>query len=285
MESTAWTTDIGAKARAATWKNQALVATAMPIANHLEENRFLTVRSGWRMSTCAASLAPLCLNRKPSCVTTAHKSARNMPEVQHEIEKEDRRGLHGPRANRSISPSVPKAPALSPHQTNVHATAMKPSAPLLLIDVDGVISLFGFDQTEPPEGRFTFVDGLPHYLSATAAGHLDRLHPTFECVWCTGWEDRADEHLPYLLGVPRGWRHLTFPQEPLPDAHWKLSAIEAYAGPDRPWPGSTTLTTTRATPGRAGAQGPTLLVATDPAVGITGEHVETLLSWGPATSG
>ena len=81
-------------------------------------------------------------------------------------------------------------------------TAMNPSAPLLLIDVDGVISLFGFDQTEPPEGRFTFVDGLPHYLSGSAAGHLDRLHPTFECVWCTGWEDRADEHLPYLLGLP-----------------------------------------------------------------------------------
>ena len=32
-------------------------------------------------------------------------------------------------------------------------------------------------------------------------------------------------------------------------------------------------------------EGPTLLVATDPAVGITGEHVETLLSWGRAASG
>ena len=31
--------------------------------------------------------------------------------------------------------------------------------------------------------------------------------------------------------------------------------------------------------------GPTLLVATDPAVGITDEHVETLLSWGRAASG
>ena len=37
MESTAWTTDSGAKAIAATWKNQAPVATAMPIANHLDE--------------------------------------------------------------------------------------------------------------------------------------------------------------------------------------------------------------------------------------------------------
>ena len=79
VESTAWTTESGAKARAATWKNQAPVATAMPIANHFEEKRLLTVRSGWRTSTFGASLAPLCLYRKPSCVTTAHKSASNMP--------------------------------------------------------------------------------------------------------------------------------------------------------------------------------------------------------------
>ena len=31
--------------------------------------------------------------------------------------------------------------------------------------------------------------------------------------------------------------------------------------------------------------GPTLLIATDPAVGITDEHVETLLSWERAASG
>ena len=37
VESTAWTTDSGAKASAATWKNQAPVATAMPMANHLHE--------------------------------------------------------------------------------------------------------------------------------------------------------------------------------------------------------------------------------------------------------
>jgi HAD domain in Swiss Army Knife RNA repair proteins len=166
---------------------------------------------------------------------------------------------------------------------------MKPSAPLLLIDVDGVISLFGFDQTEPPAGRFTFVDGLPHYLSGRAAEHLDRLHPTFECVWCTGWEDRADEHLPHLLGIPRGWHHLTFPRErvggTVSAVHWKLSAIDAYAGPDRPvaWIDDAHDDTCHAWAEQR--SGPTLLVATDPAVGITDEHVETLLSWGRAASG
>src|ERR1044072_8901232 len=155
---------------------------------------------------------------------------------------------------------------------------MKPSALLLLIDVDGVISLFGFDQTEPAESRFTFVDGRPPYLSATAAQHLDRQRPPFGCVWCTGWEDRADEHLPHLLGIPRGWHHLTFPQEPLPDAHWKLSAIEDYTGPARAvaWinnaPAHFSHAWAEARPG------PTLLIGTDSAVGITDEHVETLLN-------
>ena len=61
VESTAWTTDSGAKASAATCSSQAPSATPMPIANHLEANSDLTVRSGWRMSTFGAALAPRCL--------------------------------------------------------------------------------------------------------------------------------------------------------------------------------------------------------------------------------
>ena len=37
VESTACTTDSGAKARAATWKSQAKAAMPMPMANHLHE--------------------------------------------------------------------------------------------------------------------------------------------------------------------------------------------------------------------------------------------------------
>jgi hypothetical protein len=162
---------------------------------------------------------------------------------------------------------------------------MKPSAPLLLIDVDGVISLFGFDETEPPAGRLTFVDGLPHWISGDAGARLGRLSRTFECVWCTGWEDRADEHLPYLLDLPRGWRHLTFAATPEADAHWKLSAIEAFAGDERPvaWIDDAHDDTCHAWAQRR--PGPTLLVPTNPAVGITDDHVDELLSWARAASG
>ena len=74
--------------------------------------------------------------------------------------------------------------------------------PVLLVDVDGVISLFGFDHTDPPLASPVVVDGIPHWLSEAAGRCLQRLSRTFECVWCTGWEERAEEHLPRLLGLP-----------------------------------------------------------------------------------
>jgi hypothetical protein len=162
---------------------------------------------------------------------------------------------------------------------------MKPVGPLLLIDVDGVISLFGFDQTEPPEGRLTFVDGLPHWISDAAGARLGRLHATFECVWCTGWEERADEHLPYLLGLPSGWRHLSFPETPVATAHWKLATIEAYTGPERAVAWIDDCHDDECKAWAAERPGPTLLIGTNPAVGITDEHVDMLLSWARAASG
>ena len=86
--------------------------------------------------------------------------------------------------------------------------------------------------------------------SRAARGRLlARLAARFECVWCTGWEDRADGHLPHLLGLPAGWAHLVFADRP------RSGALEAardrrVRGPDAPPPGSTTPTTSAAGPGR-----------------------------------
>ena len=47
------------------------------------------------------------------------------------------------------------------------------SRPLLAIDVDGVISLFGFD--EPPardQASFQLIDGMVHCISLTAGERL-----------------------------------------------------------------------------------------------------------------
>jgi hypothetical protein len=155
--------------------------------------------------------------------------------------------------------------------------------PLLLVDVDGVISLFGFAAAPPAGLLATAVDGIPHLLSDRAGPLLERLSGTFECVWCTGWEERAEEHLPRLLGLPGGWPHLRF--APLAaDAlrHWKLDSIEACAGSDRPvaWIDDAFDATCEAWV--AARPGPTLLVRTEPASGLTPAHVARLEAWAEA---
>src|SRR5579875_4220405 len=93
--------------------------------------------------------------------------------------------------------------------------------PLLLVDVDGVISLFGFDLDAPPEGRWQLVDGVAHLLSATAGGHLRQLADAFELAWCTGWEEKANEHLPWALDLPGPLPCLRFDGVAKEaDAHW-----------------------------------------------------------------
>src|SRR5437763_12509234 len=102
-------------------------------------------------------------------------------------------------------------------------TGLVMSRPLLLIDVDGVISLFGFDPARRPPGQFEFVDGIAHLISATAGEHLRRLCEAFEPAWCTGWEEKANEYLPHALGLPGPFPHLSFAGAiPQVDGHWKL---------------------------------------------------------------
>ena len=107
--------------------------------------------------------------------------------------------------------------------------------PLLMMDVDGVISLFGFDPANPPAGQFQLVDGIVHLLSASAGEHLRELASVFELVWCTGWEEKANVYLPLALGLPGILPHVPFDELGRPaSARWKLVGIEAYAGPSQP---------------------------------------------------
>jgi hypothetical protein len=75
--------------------------------------------------------------------------------------------------------------------------------PLLAIDIDGVISLFGFEERPRGPGySFQLVDGVPHCISLTAGDRLRRLGESFELVWASGWEDKANFYLPQMLGLP-----------------------------------------------------------------------------------
>jgi hypothetical protein len=152
--------------------------------------------------------------------------------------------------------------------------------PLLFVDIDGVVSLWGFDSDSRPAGSFHNVDGIIHFLSSDAGIHLLALAAEFDLVWCSGWEEKADEHLPHALDLPRGLPFLSFARNPgRGHAHWKLAAIEQHAGPQRPlaW-----IDDAHDEPCRAWAaarQAPTLLVTTAPAVGLAASHVDELRVW------
>jgi hypothetical protein len=156
--------------------------------------------------------------------------------------------------------------------------------PLLLVDIDGVISLWGFDPDERPRGTWHVVEGIAHFLSGTAAEHLHDLAEWFELAWCSGWEERAGEHLPQLLGVP-DLPHLSFDRNPgKGHAHWKLAAIEGHVR-DRPvaWVDDALNEACKEWAAERNARGlPTLLLTTNPAVGLTDDGVEELKRWAQA---
>ncbi len=153
------------------------------------------------------------------------------------------------------------------------------SRPILGVDVDGVISLFGFEDAgvdSPCE--FKLIDGMSHCISLAAGERLRRLGEHYELIWATGWEDRANDHLPALLGLPK-LPYLTFDgQARFGTAHWKLDAIDRYAG-DRPlaWIDDSLDRSCHAWAHSRAA--PTLLVPTESHLGLEEGHVEALTAW------
>ena len=146
--------------------------------------------------------------------------------------------------------------------------------PVLFVDVDGVISLIGF----APEGQlpypFHWVDGIAHFISTDCGARLQRLEERFELVWATGWEEKANEYLPLILELPfKELPSLTFGGNAVfGSAHWKLGAIDDYAG-DRPAAWIDDNLDERCRRWARQRAAPTLLVHTDPAIGISEDHV------------
>ncbi|MDX6607575.1 MAG: hypothetical protein QOD14_2115 [Solirubrobacterales bacterium] len=160
-------------------------------------------------------------------------------------------------------------------------------APLLAVDIDGVISLFGFDHSVEPggggdpskaPGEFHLIDGLLHCIALETGPRLIRLAKSYELVWASGWEDRANDHLPGILGVPE-LPYLTFDgRARFGTAHWKLEALDEYAG-SRPlaWIDDSLDSSCQEWAKKRSA--PTLLVPTESDVGLLDAHVEALERW------
>jgi HAD domain in Swiss Army Knife RNA repair proteins len=164
------------------------------------------------------------------------------------------------------------------------------SRPLLMVDIDGVISLFGTLPARPGaphgiEGSFHSIDGMPHFLSSTAAAHLLALSSLFDLVWASGWEEKADEHLPHLLGLPSALPFLRFPRaergSQITHGHWKLESIGAYAA-GRPLAWIDDALSPACHQWAAARSEPTLLVQTQPEHGLTALEAQLLQDWARA---
>jgi hypothetical protein len=153
-----------------------------------------------------------------------------------------------------------------------------PGKPLLLVDIDGVISVWGFALDDRPPGVWTLVDGIGHYLSTTAAEHLRALSAHYELVWCSGWEEKANDELPRAVGLGP-LPYLSFDRVPTPgNTHWKLGAIDHHAG-DRPLAWIDDAFTPACHAWARERRAPTLLVATLPARGLTAVETAVLTDW------
>jgi hypothetical protein len=158
--------------------------------------------------------------------------------------------------------------------------------PLLMVDVDGVISLFGAAPAgaaqRSVEGSFHSIEGIPHFLSATAAAHLLALARSYELVWASGWEERANDHLPHLLGLPAQLPYLRFARAVgRANAHWKLDAIDAYAH-ERPLAWIDDAFNRACHEWALARAAPTLLVQTVPEHGLTDREADELTEWARA---
>ncbi len=151
------------------------------------------------------------------------------------------------------------------------------SRPILAVDVDGVISLFGYDEP-PATTRFELVDGMVHCISLATGDRLNRLAEHYDLVWATGWEEKANFYLPNLLGVPE-MPHLTFDGAArFGSAHWKLGPLDEYGkGRAMAWIDDnfdeSCYEWARSRPE------PTLLVPTEPHIGLEEVQVDALAVW------
>lgn len=153
------------------------------------------------------------------------------------------------------------------------------SKPILAVDVDGVISLFGYDEPPPPEvAQFELIDGMVHCISLAAGERLQRLSEHYELAWATGWEARANDYLPYLLGLPP-LPYLSFEGAArFGSAHWKLVPLTEYGrGRAVAWIDDS-LDESCYEWARNRVE-PTLLVPTQSAFGLEEAQTEALLAW------
>jgi hypothetical protein len=150
--------------------------------------------------------------------------------------------------------------------------------PILAVDIDGVLSLFGFEGEPRVEGaQMELIDGALHCVSLAAGDRLRRLSERFDPVWATGWES-GGERMAELLGLPP-WPALSFKEAArFGSADWKLEPLDRFAD-GRPLAWIDDSLDAACYEWARERRQPTLLVEAEPELGLQEVHVEALLGW------
>jgi hypothetical protein len=100
-------------------------------------------------------------------------------------------------------------------------------APILLVDVDGVILPFGRPLSDGVVFDHIVVDEHEHRVARDIRDLFARLEAVFECVWATAWEEEAPVAVAPIVGMGSSWPVITFP---LVEGFrtWKLPGVQSW---------------------------------------------------------
>jgi len=145
------------------------------------------------------------------------------------------------------------------------------------VAVLGLVEVVGGDEDGDPVCR-QLVEGMVHCMSLAAGGRLMRLAQDYELVWATGWEEKANDYLPSILGRPE-LPVLNFDGAArFGSAHWKLGPLQEY-GEGRPLAWIDDSFDESCYEWSRERDQPTLLVPTEPHLGLEEGQVEALAAW------
>lgn len=149
------------------------------------------------------------------------------------------------------------------------------TAPILLLDVDGVVALLG----EGSEPAFEIVvAGFPIIISEGTPARLQRLSEQFQLIWATSWEREAADQLAPILKLGE-LPFIRFGSDlATADGNYKLPAVQRFIR-DRPAAWVDDDLGDDVSDWAEHRETPTLLVRCDPRTGLLDHHVEQLLAF------
>jgi len=143
--------------------------------------------------------------------------------------------------------------------------------PILALDVDGPIVVFGSDS-----GWETTADGIPVTIPKAVPRRLQRLALHYQIVWYTSWTRTASLKIAPLVGLPAGLPFLDLKARAKPGESRKFPALRRWIG-DRPLAVVDDEIGLDMRDWAEARAEPTLLVEVDPRRGLQESHVIALL--------